>query len=581
MTGFRRTSKFTTFTLALFSALMLVATTLQPAVADPIATAPTNSTGSRVFPATKPTTRLGIVPEVQKFQTLPGNVSNNTFELRESSRIIVKVPLHQRAQVKKDAERFSDELVHAAGAAVGTTNIKVVAGFWYLPRPGDIVLQLGPVMGASRDYRDSAYSLGITDTVTATAYTPQGLFYATRSIVQALKSGKQLPSGLVTDWATKPDRILHVDAGRKYFSLEWFKNQIRRMSYLKMNQLQYHFSENEGYRLESDIYPHIVSQQHLTKAELRELIQFAKDHYVEIVPAFDMPGHMEAILNHFPHFRASQTPEGKRILDYSNPEAVAMVKALIDEYAELFPSTKWHMGGDEVFDLESSITEMGERFPQLLKYAQDHAQAGEKANILDGYTYFLNELAHYLHSKGKTNVRAWNDALYWDGVTETLDARVTITYWSRWFKTWVSTERIRQHGHKLINFNGDVLYYVLTKPGKAYFIKPSPLKIYLWNVGVFPNRTGITRLHPQEEQNRYSLPTPQWITGAAFSIWADYPNVATEQEVSADIYPRLAAAAARMWKEDPDSCYLLFRKNLAAVGDPLSWVNPITRVNLS
>lgn len=576
MYGSLRVSRLATFVIALVGAVILLVTTIQPVAAAPAAAAakpvPTASTSQSLDGIRPKAALFPTVPEVQKFYTLPGSQQGKTFELRNSSRIVVKVPFPQRKQVRRDAERFSRELVQVAGAAVGNTTLKVVSGIWYFPRPGDIILQLGPVVGASTEYQDSAYSIGITDTVIATAYTPQGLFYATRSILQVLKADKKLPFGLVTDWASKPDRILHVDAGRKYFSLAWFKNQIRRMSYLKMNQLQYHFSENEGYRLESDTYPQIVSKQHLTKAELRELIRFAAEHYVEVVPAFDMPGHMEAILNHFPQFRASQTAEGKRILDYSNPDAVHMVKNLINEYAELFPSNKWHMGGDEVFNLESTIDEMGRNFPQLVDYAKQHAQAGVNANILDGYTYFLNDLSQYLRSRGKTDIRAWNDALYWDGVTEELDARVTITYWSRWFKTWVSTERIRQHGHKLINFNGDVLYYVLTKPGKGYFIKPSPLKIYLWNVGVFPNRAGITRLHPAEEQNRYDTPTPKWITGAALSIWADYPNVATEQQVSEGIYPRLAAAATRMWKEEPQLCYFAFRRNFAQVGDPVTWV---------
>lgn len=567
MNSFLRISKPGRFAVAALGVTALLLGALQPGHSHAISSNTTANYAAGSGANTSASTAakaFATIPEVQEFHPAPTVTAGDGFQLTSRSRIVVKAPRPQRARIVRDATRFAQELAATQSTHRGRP-LRVVASQLAQPRNGDIVLRLNPVTSC----QESRYTLQIGSQAEATACAGRGLFYSTRSMLQVLRANGALPAGRVVDWASKPNRIMHVDAGRKYFPLAWFKTQIRRMSYLKMNQLQYHFSENEGYRLESTTYPSITSSEYLTKDEVREMIRYAEEHYIEVIPAFDMPGHMAAILNHFPQFRASQTEEGRKILDYSNPAARQMVKNLIDEYAELFPSTTWHMGGDEVFDLDSDIDQMGTHFPQLVAYARQHAQAGEKANILDGYTYFLGELNRYLRSKGKTDVRAWNDALYWEGVTETLDPRVTITYWSRWFKTWVSTETIRSHGHKIINFNGDALYYVVTKPGKAYYIKPSPAKIYRWNLGIFPNRFGITCLHPASEQNKYPLPTPEWLTGAAFSIWADFPDEATPQQVSDDIYPRLAALAAKVWKESPSARFGEFSRTRKQAGEPV------------
>lgn len=211
---------------------------------------------------------------------------------------------------------------------------------------------------------------------------------------------------------------------------------------------------------------------------------------------------------------------------------------------------------------------MGQNFPQLLAYARQYAKAGTSATILDGYTYFLNQINNYLRSLGKTDIRAWNDALYWDGTTEYLDPRMTITYWSVWFKTWQSVAEIRRHGHKIINFNGDYLYYTLTTPGQGYYLKPSVSKIYSWTPGVFPQRIGTTIFHSQEERQYWPEPSPSWITGGSFSVWCDKPDVATQESVSQGINERLRAFAAKMWKTQPTTSVVTFRLEHRQIGEP-------------
>lgn len=505
-------------------------------------------------------TTFTSIPEVQRYTPRVGSLP---FYATEDSRIVLAPGAHR--VVLRDAQLMAQELPIVYGWR-DVKRLPVVFSTRY--RRGDIVLRQMPTSGITGQNEPEGYRMHLGVWAEIQAPTAQGLFYGTRTLVQSLAARGSAPAGVVVDWPAKPHRIFHVDAGRKYFSPDWFKEQIRRMSYVKLNELQYHFSENEGFRLESTQYPQLMSKQYITKAQLRDIISYAQRYHVEIVPALDVPGHMKAVLSHFPQFRASHTPEGQKILNYADPKAMAFIKSLISEYAPMFPSSKWHLGGDEVFNLDSTLDQMGQHFPQLLAYARKHAQAKNRATILDGYTYFLNQINTHLRSLGKTDIRAWNDALYWDGTTESLDSRITITYWSAWFKTWQSVKEVRRHGHKIINFNGDYLYYTLTTPGQGYYLKPSVIKIYSWAPGVFPQQPGTTMFQSQEERQYWPEPSPSWITGGAFSVWCDKPNVATQESVKRGIDERLRAFAAKMWKSQPTTNVMTFRLQHRQIGAP-------------
>ena len=565
---FWRKAMSLTSALALLTGLITTSSVTAHAAPATDTTA-TAAVGTTVHRATRKTscldratqlTTFTSIPEVQRYTPRIGSLP---FYATEKSRIVLAPGTPH--VVLRDAQLVAQELPLVYGWK-GVKRLPVVFSTHY--RTGDIVLRQMPPRGLTGVSAAEGYRRQLGVWAEIQAPTTQGLFYGTRTLLQSLAAQGSAPAGVVVDWPSKPHRIFHVDAGRKYFSPEWFKEQIRRMSYVKLNELQYHFSENEGFRLESTQYPQLMSKQYITKAQLRDIIAYAQRYHVEIVPAFDVPGHMKAILSHFPQYRASQTPEGQKILNYADPKAMAFIKSLISEYAVLFPSTTWHLGGDEVFNLDNTLNQMGQNFPQLLAYARQYAKAGTSATILDGYTYFLNQINNYLRSLGKTDIRAWNDALYWDGTTEYLDPRMTITYWSVWFKTWQSVAEIRRHGHKIINFNGDYLYYTLTTPGQGYYLKPSVSKIYSWTPGVFPQRIGTTIFHSQEKRQYWPEPSPSWITGGAFSVWCDKPDVATQESVSQGINERLRAFAAKMWKTQPTTSVVTFRLEHRQIGEP-------------
>ncbi|WP_315584216.1 glycoside hydrolase family 20 protein [Actinomyces viscosus] len=400
-----------------------------------------------------------------------------------------------------------------------------------------------------------------TEQVTITAATAAGVFYGTRTLLQCLAGEGRVEAGVVRDFPARPVRGLHLDAARKHFTLDWLLDRVREMSWVKLNELQLHFSENEGFRLESRRHPEVVSAAHLSQLEVARLVAVAARYHVEIIPAFDVPGHMEAVLSAHPEWRVDDTAAGRRILDYSQPGARALVADIIDELAALFPSRSWHLGGDEVFPLGADDEEddarfhrdMGERFPQLLDYARAHCRAGTEATVLDGYVAYLESVAAQLHDLGKDRVRVWNDALSVPGTTQTLPADVVVTYWTGGHRSFPTVRTLVDEGHDIINVNDTRFYYVLAQEGHPYFRRPTAEEVYGWRPGHFPEH----RVHGPQA---WPDPQPDWNLGASFAIWCDVPEAQTQEEIAEGIRPLLRAMASRIWNPDDAAPFPLWRQ---------------------
>ena len=137
------------------------------------------------------------------------------------------------------------------------------------------------------------------------APTVAGVFYGTQTLLQLLKSSSAVACGTALDWADNAERASHVDIGRKFYSITWIKNHNRRMAYYKMNFLHLHLSDNEGWRIQCDTYPAIVSAEYYTKDQMRDIIAYAAKYQVEIIPEIDMPGHMKPVVSVYPHVALS------------------------------------------------------------------------------------------------------------------------------------------------------------------------------------------------------------------------------------------------------------------------------------
>jgi len=329
------------------------------------------------------------------------------------------------------------------------------------------------------------------------------------------------------------EKALMVDCGRKFFSKAWFLQVIDYLQEIGLDTLQLHFSDFLGFRIEPEQYPEIVSEEHLTKEEVREIIAYAKERQIQIIPDFDTPGHLTQILKFYPQFRLEKEIGGNRVpedhaLDISNPDAVAFIKSIYGEYAELFKDSKYfHIGADEFIEFDKVAD-----YPDLVADAK--AKYGEEATGMEVYVAYTNEIIDYICSLGFIP-RVWNDGFYRTdrhSLVE-LDKRAQITYWTKWHQNMAEVGVFLDKGYEVINYCDNFFYYVLGEA--AGYTYPTADKIRTdWDVNLFPHHQ---RVGPEQKHQ---------VVGTSFAVWCDIPGAQTEAEVFEGIKGPLKAMADKL-----------------------------------
>ncbi|MER6313722.1 glycoside hydrolase family 20 protein [Streptomyces sp. NPDC001581] len=418
-----------------------------------------------------------------------------------------------------DAAALSDEAKLLAG------ELGLKYGDSTAPRAGDVELSLE---GAGKP---ESYTLTVKDgTVRIKGPDEAGVFYGTRTLKQAVKSAGSAPEGTVNDAPAKPQRGLNLDIARKHFTPDWIEDRLREMADLKLNQLGLHFSDDQAFRIQSDTHPEIVSNPHLTKAQVREITALASRLHITVVPEIDSPGHLGAVLRAHPdlQLRDVQGRAVKGAVDISNPAAAKLVDELLREYQPLFPGGAWHLGADEYQALVYRDPQAS--FPQLARAAQQ--RYGPSARVQDLATGWLNDRADVVRPSGKA-LKAWNDGFFAGGVTSAAKD-IQVEYWTgKEIGARPPLEYLRE-GRKLVNLNDEYLYYVLGEPNQ--FTYPTGRRIYEeWTPLVLRGTTAV----PASYANQ--------ILGGRLAVWADLSGAQTQAQVADGIRLPLAALSQKVW----------------------------------
>ena len=362
-------------------------------------------------------------------------------------------------------------------------------------RPGDLVVRLGqPEVLADKTTFDEGFTVEVGASAELTAQSRRAAVYGLRTVFEA----GELAFGRLADWPCTNERGLHLDAGRKYYTKDWIMERVKDLSRNRMNVLWLHFSENEGFRIDSERHPEVPSRFHLTKDEVREIIALCGELFVDINPALDCPGHLGAALLEHPRWRLNREMAEPlySALDITNPDARAFLLELVDEYAELFAGSKvFHIGGDEFIDFNHF-----ELFPEMEACAKE--RLGPDCGGVDLYVDFLNEVIAHVRAKG-FQVRVWNDGLFRPDQAEhvELDRNVQIGFWSNWDKGMAPLKAFLDRGYQVVNYHSEYLYFILLI--RKDYSDPDPDKILTqWHPGMFPTHpvSGPQTLDPKSEQ---------------------------------------------------------------------------------
>lgn len=428
------------------------------------------------------------------------------------------------AQLQHERERLECELRSLAETSARDRDSNTA--------PSRVVLCLD----TSDAFGTEGFALEVAADVIVTAGTPAGVFRATRQIMQNLYAEGRVPAASVRSEPSVAERGLHIDAARKYYPAAWLKQLIIDAANVGVTTVQWHFSENEGVRLESLAHPEIVSAEHITRDEARQLIAIAQDLHIEIIPSLDMPGHLRRALECHPEFRLQEGDiDTTQALDIANPKAVAFALELIDDYAELFEASRyWNLGGDEFVDFDRMHD-----YPGLDDAAQE--RFGTSGTGFDLLTAFVNTVAAHVIDRGFIP-RVWNDGML-RSRNVTLDTRVEFAWWTNWSASMRPVREAFSAGHRIVNVNDAMFYYVLGE--NAGYTYPTSERMWDadWHPGVFP------MLHPSivDRVQIVPRPYPKELLGASFAIWSDKPDAQTCAEVADGIRSPLRGFAERSW----------------------------------
>ncbi|GGW43202.1 beta-N-acetylhexosaminidase [Streptomyces xantholiticus] len=464
----------------------------------------------------------------------PGRTPSPTrsYALSEEPATIPSVRAHQAARGPGWSRTGDSGVVVAKGSEALSDEGRLLAQELKLTYRGAVAARAGDVeLALAGDGAAESYTLTTGGgRVRITGPDEAGVFYGTRTLKQAVRSGGSMPEGVVRDRPDRPQRGLNLDIARKHFTAGWIEDRLREMADLKLNQLGLHFSDDQAFRIQSDSHPEVVSEQHLTKDEVRRILALADRLHITVFGEIDSPGHLGAVLRAHPQLQLRNTQGVARqgAIDISQPDAARIVDDLLREYTALFPGAWFHVGADEYQAL--TVSDPAASYPQLAQAARQKYGAG--ATIEDLAEGWLNDRAAVVREARKTP-KAWNDGFF-SGGKVTADKGIEVEYWTGKEIGARQPEEYLAEGRRVVNLNDEFLYYVLGEPNQ--FTYPTGRRIYeQWTPLVLRGTEAV----PQQ----YSAQ----ILGGRFAVWCDLANAQTQDQVAAGIRRPLQATAQKLW----------------------------------
>lgn len=459
---------------------------------------------------------------------LPFNLTNATTIVYEGT----------NPEMKRNARFLSEYIQQASG-------IKTTVLDKRDKKAAAIVLTIDPKVTGAEAYRLSVNN----KQVTIAASTPAGVFYGIQTLrkslpVQTTGEAITLPAVTVADAPRFGYRGMMLDCARHFFPLSFVKKFIDILAMHNMNVFHWHLTEDQGWRLEIKSHPELTAKSSMrsgtvighnatvddsiphggfyTQQEAREIVEYARQRHITVIPEIDMPGHMLAALAAYPELGCTGGPYEvghrwgvyKDVLCLGKESTYKFVQDVIDEVVEIFPAKYFHIGGDE------SPTVMWEKCPKCLQKAKD-----ENTDIKHLQQYFTNRVEKYLNGKGKSIIG-------WDEILEgKINQSATIMSW-----------RGVEPGLKAAKQGHDV---IMTPSSHVYF-DHYQTKDTKHEPDAIGGCSPVDKVYSYEPlPDTLSAEAKNRIKGVQANLWTEYIPFTTQAEYM--VLPRMAALAEVQW----------------------------------
>ncbi len=416
---------------------------------------------------------------------------------------------------------------------------------------GAIVLQLGLA-----NENPEAYQLKVdANQVVINSPSEAGVFYGIQTLRKAVDvaegSNVELPAVEINDQPRFGYRGMMLDVGRHFFSMDEIKTYIDMMALHNINRFHWHLSEDQGWRIEIKKYPKLTEIGSMrketvighntgkydgkpyggfyTQEQAKEIVAYAAERYITVIPEIDLPGHMQAALAAYPELGCTGGPYevwtqwgvSDNVLCAGNDQTIQFIKDVLAEIVEIFPSEYIHVGGDECpKDKWKTCPKCQARIKALgLKSDAKHT----KEERLQSYV--IHEAEEFLNSKGRKMI-GWDETL--EGG---LAPNATVMSWRG---EAGGIEAAKQH-HDVVMTPNTYLYFDYYQ-SKDTETEPMAIGGYLPIERVYSYEPMPKALSPEEQK---------YIVGVQANLWTEY--IPDFKQVQYMVLPRMAALSESQW----------------------------------
>jgi hexosaminidase len=490
---------------------------------------------------TKPQEEVSIIPLPAQLQK-----KNGSFGINNETKIVVQ---QGNAEALRIGKMLAEKLQKAAGLEIA---ISEASG---TPPNNAIYFTTS---GVHDSLGNEGYQLSVTnDSVIVRAQKPAGLFYGMQTIAQLLpaeiesstkveKISWQIPAVEITDVPRFIWRGQHLDVCRHFVSVDFIKKYIDNMAMHKLNTFHWHLTEDQGWRLEIKKYPkltevgawrketlvgHIKEKPKkfdgkryggfYTQEQAREIVQYAKERFITVVPEIEIPGHATAAIAAYPELGVT----GKKVevatywgvfpnIFNVEESTFTFLENVLSEVMDIFPGPYLHIGGDE------AIKDQWKASPKI---QQKIKKLGLK-NEEELQSYFIKRIEKFVNSRGRK-------VIGWDEIIEGgLSPNVTVMSW-RGMEGGVTAAK---SGHDVVMAPIQYTYFWWNQGDP----KKEPLSAggYLPMEKVYSFEPIDPSLTPEEAKH---------VLGAHGSAWTEYME--SEAKVEYMVFPRISALAEVVW----------------------------------
>jgi hexosaminidase len=471
-------------------------------------------------------TPLSIMP-------LPAHAVAGTGSFPISGSFPIVMEGYTEPRLERAKSRFLTNITNRTGIplwAVPTSN-----------QPQFIIRTGGPSKEVQQLVEDESYHLEVSPTrVLLSAPNPLGILHGLQTFLQLVNitpQGFSVASVTIDDNPRFPWRGLMIDSGRHFMPLDVIRQSLDGMEVVKLNVFHWHLSENQGFRIESKLYPLLQQKgsdgNFYTQAEVRGIIEYARDRGIRVIPEFDMPGHATAWFVGYPDLASGKGPYLVErnwgifdpAMDPTRESTYKFLDHFIGEMTSLFPDAYFHIGGDECNGKEWDAN------PRIQQYMHQHNLKDDAAL----QAYFTGRVQQLVTKRGKITV-GWDEVLQPETPKD-----VVIQSW----RGPDSLAEAARRGNRGILSAG---YYIdLNQPASQHYVAD-------------PLAGAAAKLTPEQQRN---------ILGGEATMWSEF---VTPENMGGRIWPRTAAIAERLWSPkdvtDIDSMY----RRLAIISSYLAYV---------